>query len=378
VLGIDLLPAARGDSLWIEYGRADRPHRILIDGGILSTGTHLRERIERLPVGERRFDLLVITHVDLDHIAGVLALLRDPPEGLAFDDVWFNGWRHLAAAQRLADDGVLGAKLGERLSARLEQRGYQWNAAFGGGPAMIADPPDGEEPVLPRHTLAGGMTLTLLSPTAERLRRLLPVWEKEMRKAGLDSGSAGEAREGIGHPDEIADEGILGDARIDVDGLARTPFRDDTSAANGSSIALLAEFDGRRCLLMGDAHASDAATSIGRVIGAERDGDLLEIDALKLSHHGGRKNTSPALLRMLRCPRYLFSTDGSVYDHPHAESVARVLVHGARGAPAGRPTLVFNYRSAETSVWDDAKLFHGTHAYEPAYPDDGAGIRVEL
>lgn len=368
---IDLLPAARGDSFWIEYGRADAPHRVLIDGGIQATQRHLRKRIERLPRDARRFDLLVITHVDLDHIAGVLALLRDPPEGLRFDDVWFNGWEQLLAAENLADDeGVLGAKLGERVSARLKKAGHPWNKEFGGGPVAI---PDGAQ-ALPRKKLTGGMKLTLLSPTIQRLRNLLPVWEKEIREARLEPGAAGEPLEGIGHPDEVADEGILGDERVDIEDLARDPFKVDTSAANGSSIALLAEHDGKRCLLMGDAYASDVAVAVQRLIDAEGE-QRLDIDALKLSHHGGRKNTSPALLKLLDCPCYLISTDGSIYDHPHPQSIARVLVHGSSRA---RPSLYFNYRSKETGIWDNERLFRGDYPYEPLYPDREAGISVEL
>jgi Metallo-beta-lactamase superfamily len=370
MLSINMLPAARGDCLWIEYGRGDDVHRVLIDGGIASTQHYIRERIEHLKPHQRRFDLLVVTHIDLDHIAGVLGLLRDPPEGLSFADVWFNGWGQLLAADHTQDDGILGAKLGERVSARLKQAGFPWNALFDGQPVAI---PDGAD-TLPTRSLEGGMTLTLLSPTAERLRRLMPVWETEIRRAQLEPGHAGDDLEGIGHPEDVADEGILGDETLDVRKLAAYPFKDDTSRANGSSIALLAEFGDAACVLMGDAYASDVANAVQSVLAA-RGGDRLKIDALKLSHHGGRKNTSAALLELLDCPRYLFSTDGSVYDHPHPESVARVIVHGANGRV---PSLFFNYRSPETSRWDTETLLGGHHPYGPLYPGAAPGLRIEL
>jgi Metallo-beta-lactamase superfamily len=370
MLSIEMLPAARGDCLWIEYGSGDDVHRVLIDGGIASTQHHIRKRIEELQPDKRRFDLLVITHIDLDHIAGVLGLLRDPPEGLRFADVWFNGWEQLLAAEKTQDDGILGAKLGERVSARLKQRGFPWNSLFEGGPVAI---PAGVE-TIPRKSLEGGMTLTLLSPTVERLRGLLPVWEAEVKKAELDPGKAGEELEGIGHPEDVADEGILGDEILDVDKLAASPFKNDTSRANGSSIAMLAEFGDASCVLMGDAYASDVERAVRSVLAA-RGGDRLKIDALKLSHHGGRKNTSVALLELLDCPRYLFSTDGSFYDHPHPESVARVIVHGAKGRV---PSLFFNYRSPETSRWDTSTLLAGHHPYEPLYPAPAPGLRIEL
>jgi beta-lactamase superfamily II metal-dependent hydrolase len=368
---IDMLPAQRGDALWIEYGDPEDPHRVLIDGGIKRTSKTLRDRIEKLPEKKRRFDLLVITHIDLDHIAGVLELLRNPPAGFEVDDVWFNAWEHLEAAQKIVDEGILGSKMGESVSALIKARNYPWNKFFNEGPVAILD-----DMSLPRKTLAGGMHLTLLSPTAQRLKNLMPAWRKEVEDAGLEPGGAGETLEGLGHPEEVADDGILG-AAIDIRGLSEGPFKGDASPANGSSIAFLAEFEEKRCLFAGDAYATDLADAVKRAIAEENDGSQLKIGALKLSHHGGRKNTSATLLQRLRCPRYLFSTDGSSYDHPHDESVARVIVHGARpGEP--RPSLIFNYRSDETKRWDDKELFDGDDPYEPIYPDADKGITVEL
>ena len=364
---IEMLPAARGDALWIEYGSPRAPHRILIDGGIASTHQRLRARIEALPRSGRKFDLMVITHIDLDHIAGMIGLLRDPPEGFAVDDVWFNGWEHLLQAEKFADDGILGAKLGERLSAWLREGDYPWNRAFDGGPAAV---PDGSDS-LPEHTLRGGLKVTVLGPSYGRLRRLRPTWEKEITLAKLKPGEAGEILEGIGHPDE-ADEGILG-GRIDVEQLAATRFREDTSRANGSSIALLAEFEGRRCILSGDAFPSDLIQSLRATVADDQ--GRVRVEALKLSHHGGRKSTSPELLSLLECPRYLFSTDGSVYDHPHQESVARVLVQGVNGP---RPELFFNYRSEETTQWDDGRLRRGPFPYEAVYAEEDESLSVDL
>ena len=44
----------------------------------------LRARIAGLPAGERRFELLVVSHIDNDHIGGVLPMLEDEELGLEF------------------------------------------------------------------------------------------------------------------------------------------------------------------------------------------------------------------------------------------------------------------------------------------------------
>lgn len=358
---IDMLPARRGDCLWLEYGDPRAPHRVLIDGGLMATWReHLRPRIEALPVDQRRFDLLVITHIDLDHIAGILAMLRDPPEGLVFDDVWFNGW------PQIEDKGVLGPRQGEAVGYWLEERGWAWNTAFGGD-AVALDEDD--EPV--SRTLTGGMRLTLLSPTRGRLGKLRTVWKKKIEEAGLVPGEAGAEIEGVAHPEDAGmDIGVLGDP--DIAQLAATPFMADRSHPNGSSIAFLAEYDGRSALFAGDAFAGDVRTSVRRLL-RDRGGDRLELGALKLSHHGGRKSTSRELIESLACRQYLLSTDGSVYQHPDNESVARVIAHGRA---AGKPSLLFNHASDQATTWRDHQGLTGPYACDVVLPDGEVGMRV--
>ena len=138
---------------------------------------------------------------------------------------------------------------------------------------------------------------------------------------------------------------------------------------------VMAEYDGKRCAFLGDAYSSDIAKSISRMAKAEDGGDTLEIDAVKLSHHGGRKNTGSAMLEKTLCRNYLVSTDGSIYDHPHGESLSRVLVSGSA---AGKPSLFFNYLSDETKPWGKKTLYNGAFKYTPVFPDDEPGISPTL
>jgi glyoxylase-like metal-dependent hydrolase (beta-lactamase superfamily II) len=73
---VDMLPAAQGDCVWIEYGTPEHPHRILIDAGPSSAYAALKERLlaarERSPERRLHFELLIITHIDLDHIGGAI------------------------------------------------------------------------------------------------------------------------------------------------------------------------------------------------------------------------------------------------------------------------------------------------------------------
>ena len=116
---IEMLPAAHGDCLWIEYGRGPQARRILIDGGPAHTYPALRERILHLPTDQRRFELLVVTHIDSDHIGGMVKLLADSSFDLKISDAWFNGHKHLPDI-----DGI------ELLSRLREIDGFQSTPAI--------------------------------------------------------------------------------------------------------------------------------------------------------------------------------------------------------------------------------------------------------
>jgi flavorubredoxin len=58
--------------------------------------------LSRLPTADRRLDLLVISHIDDDHIGSILPLIeRSDAElpGLSIDDVWFNGLPQLPESE---------------------------------------------------------------------------------------------------------------------------------------------------------------------------------------------------------------------------------------------------------------------------------------
>jgi hypothetical protein len=211
--------------------------------------------------------------------------------------------------------------------------------------------------------MPGGLTLRLLSPDRAALEALIPDWDKECRAAGLVKGVGGWRKK--------PPPGIENFGPIDVEVLAATPFTPDTSKPNITSIAVVAEFNGRRVLLGADGDANRLARSLRPLADAE--GGRYALTALKLPHHGSMYNLSPELLDLVDCRRFLVSTNGSYFDHPQPETIARILKTGP-GAE-----LVFNYRSPESLVWDDAAL-KATWGHSARYPDQAANgtISVDL
>ena len=353
VFDIEMLPARNGDALWIEYGKRDSPSRVLIDCGRSETAELL---IPRMASGLKpHFDLFVMTHIDADHIEGALPLLSHPAFDATFDDVWFNGWKQV--------NRYLSVIQGEEFSKLIMERRLPWNEAFSDErfvyPRPVVVPRTG---LLPEVTLAGGMRLTLLSPTVVDLRRLAVKWRSqraELKRRGLL---------GAKRPPPVQDP-----ADLDLEELANRKLRRDPSAANGSSIAFLAEYNGRSAIFTGDAHVCELVSSLKRFRKQRGIAHRLAVNAMKLSHHGSRQGHSKALLDLIDCPRYLVSTNGHSHYHPDREAIARTILWGGKD-----PTLYFNYRSEFNSYWGDQdhQRSHGYRAVFP--PDEEQGLTVSL
>lgn len=362
---IEMLPALHGDCLVVEWGDERRTRRMLIDGGPIGAFGALRARVDALPAGDRRFELVVLSHVDTDHIDGIIRLFANPPPWpFVVKDVWFNGWRHLEKAH-----GLLGGKQGEYFSALLARRldPGSWNGAFEGGPVVV--PAEG---ALPERTLPGGMKLTLLSPSPQKLERMRKAWRKDLGDA-IDPGDLEAAWELLaGRKQYLPGQGLLG-TTPELDALLEKQSRPDNAAANGSSIAFLAEFGGRSCLFLADAHPDCVCESLSRLLRA-RGLDRLVVDAVKVSHHGSRGNTTDELLALMESPRFLFSTNGAQFGHPDREAVQRVIGRSTQL----RPKLYFNYQSDENREWACARL-QDELQYDAVYrADDAASLVVAL
>ena len=363
IFRIEMLPALHGDCIFIEYGKAPHPRRMLIDGGPIGAYDALEARINSMSAADRRVELAVMTHVDTDHVDGLLRLFANKPLPLDVQDVWFNGWRHLVESH-----GALGGNQGEYLSALLVRRfrSDQWNGAFKGEAVVVHD----KKP-LPEHTLEGGMKITLLSPTPTTLAKMREAWKDDlgsaMKPGDLDAAWQRFARKKIYQPDE----GPV--CSSPFDGLIEKQIKVDQAAANGSSIAFLAEFEGRSCLFLADAHHDVISESLKRLL-KQRDESRLKVDAVKVPHHGSAGNISDELLSLIESPRFLFSTNGAIFKHPDKEAVERIIVRSAHKSP----TLFFNYLSETTKCWQDKKL-QDRLKYRAEYnPEDNAPFKIEL
>lgn len=357
VFRLAMYPASEGDALMLSWGEEGSLHHALVDLGRTKNYHALKPRLQAIG----SFELFAISHIDADHIEDAVPLFRENTLPFTARNVWFNAHAQLIEARdRLGDRETMGAGQAEKVTAGILASHWPWNSQFASG-IVSTDSPEAREPL----PFAGGLKLTLLSPTDRELTELLPVWDKELAKAHLRTTDEDLVEQAL-----AAGREMLGGLNVEV--LASRDFIADSTRPNGSSIAFIAEFDGRRVLMAADSHADVIEAALGR-LGYSAD-NRLQLACLKVSHHGSKANTSPGLLRLIDCTCFAFSTDGSRHGHPDAETIARIL----KNDPDRRKTLVFNFCQPSTQQWDDAEL-RGRWHYDCLFPETGEeGIEFEL
>jgi len=369
VFRIELLPAGKGDCIWVEYGPKGKTKSVLIDGGMPSTSAALLERIKK--EGKKHvFELIVVTHVDEDHIGGVLEAVADNnDEMFRSEDFWFNSFDHLLAASAPMGPGQ-GDDLTKSLASAVEAGRLRWNHAFAAGPIVVPD--SGPLPVV---TLGGGARLTILSPTPAKAatmhKRWVKVTENGRRRLGRDGLAAlDEANSALG---PAAPPKLNAKSKLETLAARQDSGVSDPSPANGSSIAFLFEYDGKSVLFGADAHHGVLCDSLDRLSPEH----ALSVDAFKLPHHGSNNNVSTNLINSLCCPLYLVSTNGDDHGHPNANAIATVIVNGLRAEQFDTLELAFNYDNKFTKPWNNDDLQKKYH-YKTRYATEGESLVIEL
>jgi len=357
---LEVLPARFGDCLLVDCHRnGERPWRALIDGGPSDCWPRLRDRLLEIPSQNRHLDLVVVTHIDHDHIGGLLRFFEDFRQavpGLTVGDVWFNGLAQLpdpdtGAARSVTEGESLVALLGGRDSGDA----LPWNCAFGGAAVMTPD-----HGAFVESAVAAGPTLTVLSPTPKRLAILRRRWLAELDRLQR------------GVPSDEHEPALPLTPLSDLERLAAAATTNDAAPANGSSIVFLLEHQGASCLLGADAFPNVLGAALAGVAQA-RGATSVPVDAFKLPHHASRANVTATLAALAPAAHYVVSTNGDRFDHPDDEALARVATLDERDV-----TLWFNYRNPRTERWDNPAL-QQRYRFRTCYPPEGTdGVRLEL
>lgn len=342
MLVLEALRAKHGDSLVLHFGTKEQSRIAVIDGG--PPGVYndaLRPRLEEIR-RERNLsagtpleiELMMVSHIDADHIAGLLELVRKikdlrdskQPVPWAIRRFWHNSFDDLLGN---ADASIASAASGmstASLSDTLAPEGALVLASVGQGRelrklldalALSGNPPFGGLMMAGQTQVLGGMRLTVVAPSKNHLRALQADWDKKI-------------------------EPLLKKER-DAAARAEIAAYVDQSVYNLSSIVVLAEADGKRILLTGDARGDHTLAGLQEV--GLLNGGKMEVDVLKLPHHGSDRNVEPEYFEKIQAKHYIISADGK-HNNPDVKTL-RMLSDARRD---DRFTIHLTYPTDEFNV----------------------------
>lgn len=309
------LPAKQGDCILFQYQDKNfQYHNILIDGGNRLNQDFKLQKAQILKIienGKRgRLDLVVITHSDDDHIKGILNLVCDKEIECNVDKYWFNSEKSINALFSTQTLITQKYQLSTKNRGRVKSSRTQDNNLY--DYLETSDKWDSKV-VKASDTLSiSNATLTVLSPSIDKLKQLNAYWPKQPIRKKRQKSSASKKPD---HEESI--ENLF--KNLDS-------FEEDQSPVNGASIAFQLECDELCFLFTSDAHPSVIIDSLKRL--KDENSSDISYDVVKLSHHGSKKNTNSELLNLIQCDNFVISANASKpHYHPDKETIARIIDH---------------------------------------------------
>ncbi|MCJ7932756.1 MAG: MBL fold metallo-hydrolase [Chryseobacterium sp.] len=309
---IKFLQAFNGDSIWISFLENGIPRNILIDGGVGNTYKStsqakgdLHKTIEKIRKDKQFIDILVLTHFDDDHIGGILRWLnKDKEASNLIKKVWFNSGKEIAKMFNSDENKDLCIEIDEAGDFHTSpKQGIKFEK-------YLKDNNLWEGDIIEQGSEYDlfGLKFKILSPNRTKLDELLKLYKKQ--KDYFTSGDEYDFQ--ISLKDFIAEES-----------QPNFKFKEDTSVANGSSIAFIIEYEDKSFLFLADAHPSVVIEGLNK-FGYNKHKPL-HVELMKVSHHGSMYNTNKDLLEIVKTDNYLISSDATKHGLPNKRTIARII-----------------------------------------------------
>ena len=293
---IEFLQAGTGDSIWISYGKTN----IIVDGG--KSAAAIKERFDQMPEDEN-IDLLIVTHIDSDHIAGVIALvdkMREQNELYRLKQVWFN-------FPKLEETEEYSVSEGNALSTSLcKIDGLCWC--------------NNTSDMIGHEVVIGDIHLYVLAPEHDVAYEYKP-------KA----------------PDELGVENA--DWNVELETVVENVDDDDIDEGgpNSQSIVILLECEGKSVFLPGDCTPKELLAALRAYNGINV--RPLKLDLMKLPHHGSVRNITKDIMAEIECSNFVISTNvNKKYLFPNKETIAKLIRY--RNCAEETINVHFNYVDA--------------------------------
>lgn len=339
-----------GDCIFFLLEEDEKRFVIMIDCGKYTSS--IKDYVEHEL--DRHINLLVATHIDNDHIDGLVEMLEQTPD-LKVDKILYNCnqlWDGRPKRQPSEDmqhdlqvlrtnlppkmnssNGKIKAGKAVTLAEKLSEKAEWWEAWKKN---EYVSNEIGPIPLDEENDKFG--QLIVLSPKREdieKLNELFKVEQGKLTKHIIDEGGYVEGQETLF--ELVARLAALKRKNYEVKvpvkvGAALKAFNESrlkkayefepigVSDENVASIALMWEYGVKKVLFMGDAEPDDIANKIKDIKGEGKQ----EIEAIKVSHHGSKHSTSLALMECVDSDHYFF-TGGNLKDKPSLEAIIKIV-----------------------------------------------------
>lgn len=331
-----VLPAYHGDCILIKtFDDNNEEFNILIDGGTAQTFRYtLKAELKDIT----RINLLVLTHIDSDHIAGLISLFKSSLiDKITIDEIWMN---HPEIVE-IDNDELISTKQGDSLKELILQKKPEVKIT--------------KITTLNETILKNGVEFVILSPTSEIIDELyrkwsaaeLPVKEDENVNISAQQNIYSQTLKDLSKIEFVADKSINNDI------------------FNSSSISFILKCIDVSILLLADSRPEIITESLSHNYSPTKP---LEVDYVKVSHHGSLNNTSQQMLDLIQSNRFIISTNGgtAAHKHPSRETIARLVYNSQRNETPLK--IYFNHEI------DDLKDRIGDFINETDFEDGNWGV----
>ncbi len=294
-----VVQANQGDCFIIEFGK-ENPKYILVDGGPKGVyNKYLKKEVKRISEKTDRIELVVLTHVDSDHVTGLIDLMKDllgSVQGLVqIKELWHNSFSDsmdlasynmtsVKAATALSDAVRVGVPDADNMESSIRQGDLFWNQSLRLGVPINKEFNGGLVTVENAHSVnRDNLSISVVGPESKNLTKLKAEWEKWLLKE-------------------------------DMSDMSMTP-------PNLSSIMLLVKSEEKSMLLTGDGHCDDLLEGL-RLNNLLNDVGEIEVDVLKIPHHGSITNLNRDFFKKVKAHTYIISGNG---EHPHIEPLRWII-----------------------------------------------------
>jgi hypothetical protein len=355
---LEVLPALKGDCLLLYHGE-EKPRLIVIDGGPSRVyEPRLQPRLDEIreatkPEGEPLpVDIVMISHVDDDHIKGILDMTRELRQlkqskaqlPFAVATLWHNSFDKI-----LKTDPA-------QLKAPVKH-----GAAALAGLQSPSNPPPGLEKVMASipqgHKLREDAKFLGWSINRHVGEELVMATD-EPKVIRLDSGLAftvlGPMQKELTELQRKHDKWVEAQEKKDTKAEAALAAYMDRSVPNLSSLVLLAEFGGKSILLTGDARGDKILKALELTRRVKKNGSI-HVNVLKVQHHGSIHNMNTDFVKRVTADHYVFSGDGE-HGNPDRETLEMLL--DARPDAAFTVHLTYSVEEidkARKADWEEAQ-----------------------